>query len=62
MKKLNNEGWSIPTMIALVCVLILFILVVSILSWRAGVSKSSPSNIYDEALPDTTESIIESNE
>lgn len=60
MKRLDNKGWSIPTMIGLVCALILFILIAAILAWRAGVSKSSPSNIYDEALPDTTESIIES--
>ena len=36
MKKLNNRGWGIDTMIGLMIAFVLFLIIVVILSYRAG--------------------------
>ena len=59
MKKLDNKGWSMATMFGLLAVLLLFIIVVAILSWRAGIAKSAPGTVYDNAVPNPNESVIE---
>ena len=47
MKKLNNHGWSIGTMITLICVLFFFILLVGVIAYNFGLEKSSPYSRYD---------------
>jgi len=46
MKKLNNNGWGLSTMITFIVVFLLFILVVVILSYNMGIEKDSKNNIY----------------
>ena len=37
MKKLNNKGWGLSTMIGLMVGLVIFLIIVAILSYNVGV-------------------------
>lgn len=47
MKKLNNNGWGLGTMIFFIVVFLLFILIVAILSHNMGIEKDSTNVIYE---------------
>ncbi len=48
---LNNKGWSMGTMISLVCGLLFFLLVAMLIAYNFGIEKGSPNSIYEE-IPD----------
>lgn len=37
MKKLNNKGWGLSTMIGLMVGLVIFLIIVAVLSYNVGV-------------------------
>jgi hypothetical protein len=37
MKRLNNNGWGLSTMIGLMIAFVLFLIIIVILSFRAGI-------------------------
>lgn len=47
MKKLDNKGWGLNTMIIFLVVMLLFILVIAILSYKMGIEKDSKNPIYN---------------
>ena len=47
MKKLNNNGWGLNTMIIFLVVLLVFILIIAILSYKIGIEKGSRNSIYN---------------
>ena len=47
MKKLNNKGFSLGTMITFVCIFVFFLIVVALISFNLGVGKDSPEPLYD---------------
>ena len=57
--RLNNKGWSFSAGIAFLCVLILFVIIVAILTYRFGINKESPDPIYNEIMPDPKENLLD---
>ncbi len=47
MRKLNNRGWGLSTMITFLVILLLFILVIAFVSYRFGITKKSPNPLYE---------------
>ena len=47
MNKLNNKGFGLSTLITFIVIFMLFIIVVSILSYKMGLGKGTDSPIYE---------------
>lgn len=48
MKKINNKGWGLSTMLIFMGIFVLFIIIVAIISYNYGIDKNSPDPIYSD--------------
>ena len=46
MRKLNEQGWGVGTMIVFLCVFFLFLIIVGIVAFNFGIEKNSPQPRY----------------
>lgn len=47
MEEINQKGFGMSTMIAIIAILILFIIIFSIIAYNNGLEKDSPNSIYE---------------
>lgn len=47
MKSLNKKGFGMASMLVIIAVLILFIIIFTIIAYKSGLDKDSPTSIYD---------------
>lgn len=59
MKKLDNKGWGLSTMIAFLCVFAVFIIVIAILSWRLDTQREEQDAVDSNLVPDTSENLLD---
>ncbi len=52
MKRLNNNGLTLSTMIGFICCFVLFLLVAMLIAYNFGIKKGSPNPLYEEVPTD----------
>ena len=52
MLKLDNKGWGLTTMIAFICVFVIFLIVVAILvwNWNRGVESANEETLINNIV------------
>lgn len=48
MRKLNNNGWGLSTLLIFMGIFILCIIVIALVSYNYGIEKNSPDPIYND--------------
>lgn len=54
MKKLNNRGWGLGSMIIFMCILLVFIIIIAVESKRLGIAGKNNQYVLPTAIPIST--------